>query len=97
MFDVAWGNAWLESQTKNNPSWPGLTRPPRLSRGSAMESQIHHEDTKNTKLHEALCDASCPSWLRGEKRVSMRTDARVLGGRVKLGHDEFWGRCRRGA
>jgi hypothetical protein len=69
-------------------SWPGLTRPPRASRGSAIEKKYHHKATKITK---AVSD------LRGfVVKLSFRHAAHApLGGRVKPGHDDpFFGLTR---
>jgi len=69
----------------------GLDPATQSTRVGAAERLFHHEDTKNTKMHKGLRAPSCSSSLRGEAGSLTRTDVRVLGGRVKPGHDDWRG------
>jgi endonuclease G len=43
-----------------------------------MEMQLHHEDAKNTKVHEALGETSGSSRLRGENEITARARVRTM-------------------
>ncbi len=65
-------------------SWPGLTRPPRISRGGA-------QTRRGKPAHDADCLVDIVD-LDGEKELRVSAPPRafpLLGGRLKGGHDEW--------